>query len=395
MKSVIRSCRIRLYPTDEQAKHLMCSMGANRFAYNWCLEHWKKEYEAGNKPTAYGMAKLFRANKPEWYSELDSEIVDRATANLAFAYKAMWRGNAKYPKFKCKGSNETYQVKSGKVWTDGCILKLPKCHSVRMARPLFHQGKIVGNVTIRLTAGRWYASIPVETEVASDSESQAIVGIDLGISTFATLSTGEKVENPKHYREAERRLAIRQRRLSRKVKGSNNRAKARFFVARTHAGIRNRRTAFLHSVTSDIAKRFGAVAIEDLNVSGMVRNRHLAKSISDASFREFRTQMEYKMPGRVFIADRFFASSKTCSGCGHCLDKLPLSVREWVCPSCGEVHDRDHNAAKNIVAAACRESTPTSAQADMTGACKDGQSGNCFTGPADSKDSLRTHKETK
>lgn len=396
MSQSIRTCRIRIYPTVDQAKHLMCSMGANRFAYNWCLEKWKEEWANGNKTSTYTLAKMFRATKPEWYAELDSEIVDRATFNLGQAFRAMGRKQSNFPKFKKKGSNDSYQVKASKSKVSAYSLTIPKCQGIRMARPLFHTGKTVGNVTIRLTAGRWYASIPVETEVSIDSESQAIVGIDLGISTFATLSTGEKVENPRHYRRAERRLAIRQRRLSRKAAGSDNRGKAKFVVARTHAGIRNRRSAFLHSVTSDIAKRFGAVAIEDLNVAGMVKNRPLAKSVSDASFREFRRQLEYKMPSRVFYVGRFFPSSKTCSGCGHILDKLPLSVREWACQSCGEVHDRDINAAKNIVAAACREFTPISAQANMTGASKDGQSGNvqellaCSIGPVDSVDSINS-----
>lgn len=387
MTPVIRTCKIRIYPTAEQENILSQRLGAARFAYNWCLEHWKADYEAGGKPTAYGMAKQFRSARPEWFSDMDAESIERPTANLGAAFKNFFAGRAAYPKFKKKGENDSYQAKAAVVKVDGNSIRIPRCTPIRMARPLFHQGKIVSNITIRRSAGRWYASISVETEVSPASESQAIVGIDLGISTFVTLSTGEKVENPKHYRESERRLAIRQRRLSRKDKGSNNRAKAKFVVARTHAGIRNRRNAFLHSVTSNIAKRFGAVAIEDLNVSGMVKNHCLAKSISDAGFREFRRQLEYKMQGRVFVADRWFASSKTCSGCGHLLDKLPLSVREWVCPSCGEVHDRDINAAKNIVAITSGEFTPVSPRGEMIGASKDDQGRNEH-GPVDSVDSL-------
>lgn len=374
MALVHRSCKIRIYPTADQESILLQYMGASRFVYNWCLAQWKVEYAAGRKPTAYGMAKLFRANRPEWFAPLDTCIIDRSTANLGAAFRNFFAKRTTYPIFKKKDKRDSYQAKAIVVRVDGNLLTLPKCPKIKMARPLFHEGKIVGNTTISKTAGRWYASIPVETEAKPRSESQAVVGIDLGITTFATLSTGEKVENPKFYRAAERRLAIRQRSASRKVKGSNNHGKAKAVVARTHAGIRNRRNGFLHMLTADLYKRFAAVAIEDLNVSGMVKNRHLAKSISDAGFREFRRQLEYKMP--VLTVGRFFPSSKTCSTCGSIIDKLPLSVREWECPSCGDTHDRDHNAAKNIVATACGEFTPASPQGDMIGASRDDQGRN-------------------
>jgi putative transposase len=376
MMLVHRTCKIRIYPTAEQESILSQRMGATRFVYNWCLEHWKTEYEAGRKPSAFAMAKLFRQNKPEWFAEMDSEIIDRATANLGTAFKNLWAKRAKYPAFKRKGEKDRYQVKAKIARLAGDMLNIPKCPPIKLSRSMFHAGRVISNVTFSRTAGRWYVAIPVETEAKPISESQAVVGIDLGISTFATLSTGEKVENPKHLKEATRRLAIRQRRLSRKVKGSSNGEKCKAIVARTHATVSNRRKGFLHMLTSDLEKRFAAVAIEDLNASGMVRNRHMARSISDASFREFRRQLEYKMAGRVFTVDRFFPSSKTCSCCGSVVDSLPLSVREWTCQDCGTLHDRDHNAAKNIVAAAGCEFTPTIAQADMTVASKGGQSGN-------------------
>lgn len=372
---LMRSNKIRIYPTAEQESILLQYMGAMRFVYNWCLERWKIEYEAGNKPTANSMAKLFRQNRPEWFAEMDSEIIDRATANLREAFVRMWRKTGNYPKFKQKGHKDRYQIKAKAVKIDGTTLKITKCPPIKLCRPMFHTGKIVGNVTISRTAGRWYASIPVETEAKPRSESQAVVGIDLGISTFATLSTGEKIENPKHLKEATRRLAIRQRSLSRKAKGSSNYEKCKAIVARTHATVRNRRNGFLHMLTSDLSKRFAAVAIEDLNVAGMLKNRSLARSISDASWGEFRRQLQYKMP--VLTVDRFFPSSKTCSCCGTVVASLPLSIRDWTCQDCGAIHDRDHNAAINIyVRATSPEFTLTSAQADMTDASKGRQSGN-------------------
>lgn len=375
MSQVIRTCKIRIYPTIEQEQVLVQRMGASRFVWNWCLARWDIEYKAGNKPTAYGMAKLFRAEKPEWFAEMDMCIVDRVTANLGAAFRNFFAKRTNYPVFKRKGDRDSYQVKGSDSRVDGASMRLSKMTPIKFARPTFYTGKIVGNVTISRTAGRWYVAIPVETEAKPHSESQAVVGIDLGIKTFATLSTGEKIENPKHLKEATRRLAIRQRSLSRKAKGSNNYGKCRAIVARTHATVRNRRNGFLHMFTSDLSQRFAAVAIEDLNVAGMLKNHNLARSISDASWGEFRRQLEYKMP--VLAVDRFFPSSKTCSTCGSVIDSLPLSVREWVCPGCGDTHDRDHNAAKNIyVRATSPEFTPTSAQADMTDASKGRQSGN-------------------
>lgn len=417
-----RSNKIRIYPTPEQDSILRQRLGASRFVWNWCLAKWDEEYKAGNKPTAFGMAKLFRANKPEWFVEMDQAVVDCVMQNLGSAFKNFFAKRGKYPKFKKKGLKESYQVRSDCVKLSGTELKLPKMQPIKMAQPLFRQGKLIGNITVSITAGRWYAAIPVEMEekvgdtfseftpviskedmISASKEdqngkiltnNQAVVsnqldeprvcgvtegkslpawfsppsdephvcgvteglgnepkqvGIDLGITTFATLSTGEKIDNPKHFKQAERRLAIRQRRLSKKEKGSKNREKSKAVVARTHAQVANKRKGFLHQTTTDIAKRFDTAVIEDLNVEGMLKNRHLSKAISGASFSEFRRQLEYKMKDKVFVVDRWFPSSKTCSDCGHKVESLPLSVREWTCPECGSVHDRDINAAKNLL----------------------------------------------
>lgn len=398
-----RSNKIRIYPTSEQESILRQRLGASRFVWNWCLAKWSEEYKAGNKPTAFGIAKLFRANKPEWFVEMDQAVVDCVMQNLGSAFKNFFAKRGKYPKFKQKGLKESYQVRSDRVKLSGIELNLPKMQPIKMAQPLFRQGNLIGNVTVSITAGRWYAAIPVEMEekvgdtfseftpviskedmISASKEDQSgkiltnnqvdvsdqsdepeiceghlgaaqklaepiSVGVDLGITTFATLSTGEKIDNPKHFKQAERRLAIRQRRLSEKEKGSKNREKAKAIVARTHAQVANKRKGFLHQTTTDISKRFDTAVIEDLNVEGMLKNRHLSKAISGASFSEFRRQLEYKMKDKVFVVDRWFPSSKTCSGCGHKVESLPLSVREWTCPECGSTHDRDINAAKNLL----------------------------------------------
>ena len=180
---------------------------------------------------------------------------------------------------------------------------------------------------------------------------EGAVGVDLGVKALATLSTGEMIPGPKAHKALLGRLQRLSRSLSRKVKGSGNRRKAKANLSRLHARIANIRSDALHKLTTDLTRRFHTIGIEDLNVRGMVKNRHLARSVADMGFFEFRRQMEYKSAmrgGIVVVADRFYASSKTCSCCGHKLDDLPLSVREWTCPSCGAMHDRDHNAAANL-----------------------------------------------
>jgi len=192
-----------------------------------------------------------------------------------------------------------------------------------------------------------------DTSHLPQAENQGVVGVDLGVSALATLSTGEVIPGPKAHTALLDRLRRLSRSLSRKQKGSANRKKARARLAELHARIANIRADAMHKLTTDLTRRFHTIGIEDLNVRGMAKNRHLARSIMDMSFFEFRRQLEYKAAmrgGQVVVADRFFASSKTCSACGHKLDDLPLSVREWACPDCGSIHDRDVNAARNLLA---------------------------------------------
>jgi putative transposase len=212
------------------------------------------------------------------------------------------------------------------------------------------------SATISRVADHWFVSITVDMPDSSHlpkAESQGAVGVDLGVSALATLSTGEVIPGPKAHTTLLIRLKRLSKSLSRKQKGSANRAKAKEKLARLHARISHIRQDALHKLTTNLTRRFHTICIEDLNVRGMMKNRHLARYIADMSFFEFRRQLEYKVAmrgGQVVVADRFFPSSKTCSACGHMLDALPLSVREWVCPDCGAVHDRDLNAAKNLLA---------------------------------------------
>ncbi|HEY6400543.1 MAG TPA: RNA-guided endonuclease TnpB family protein, partial [Blastocatellia bacterium] len=208
------------------------------------------------------------------------------------------------------------------------------------------------NLTISLdTSGRCFVSVLVETDVQPLEKTKAEVGIDVGIKTLATTSEGEKIENPRPLVKHEKRLRILQRRLSRKVKDSNNRKKARFRVARLHAKISDTRRDRLQKFTTKIIRENQAIYVEGLNVVGMTKNHNLAKHKVDAAFGEIFRELEYKAAwyGRTYFPlDKFFPSSKLCSSCGQVLDELPLSVREWDCPACGAHHDRDINAAKNI-----------------------------------------------
>jgi putative transposase len=222
-----------------------------------------------------------------------------------------------------------------------------------MRETLRFAGKIM-SATISRVADRWFVSIAVETQDDSHlpkAENQGVVGVDLGVKALATLSTGETIPGPKPHKALLGRRQRLSRSLSRKQKGSANRHKAKAKLARLHARIAAIRSDALHKFTTDLTRRFHTIGIEDLNVRGMMKNRHLARSIADMGFFEFRRQLAYKAAmrgGQVVVADRFYASSKTCSACGHKLDDLPLSVREWTCPSCGTVHDRDVNAAVNL-----------------------------------------------
>jgi putative transposase len=250
------------------------------------------------------------------------------------------------------------------------------------------------SATISRVADRWFVSITVDAPDTShlpQAENQGAVGVDLGVAALATLSTGEVMPGPKAHTALLARLKRLCRSLSRKQKGSANRAKAKAKLARLHARIGHIRQDALHKLTTDLTRRFHTIGIENLNVRGMVKNRHLARSIMDMSFFEFRRQLEYKAAmrgGVVVVADRFFASSKTCSACGHKLDDLPLSVREWTCPGCGSIHDRDVNAARNLLAyglAALSGSTASSAGCQTCGEEGSGLGRKPKTKPASAK----------
>ena len=364
-----RGFKYRIYPNESQRDQIARTFGCCRFVYNRALDVKKTAYsETGKSIATNDLIKMIPALKRDpdtsWLAQVDSMALQQSIRDLDRAYKNFFRrvregGKPGFPKFKSRRhARQSYRTNGGKV-LDRNHIALPKLGTVRakVSRPL--QGRFM-SVTVSLdAAGRYFATflctdVPAKDTTATDRE----VGIDLGVKTLATLSDGTKIENSRHLKKYERKLAREQRRLSRRKgarkgeKQSRRYLKQRKRVARIHANIADARTDALHKVTTMLADENQVLCMEDLNAKGMVRNRRLAKAVSDVSFGEFARLLEYKCAerGRTLVKiGRFYPSSKTCSACGHRLDALPLSVRSWDCPACGAHHDRDVNAARNIL----------------------------------------------
>jgi putative transposase len=360
---VRRAYKYRFYPTPEQAGLLNRTFGCVRYVYNRALAERSRAWTQEQKRVTFAdTCRMLTAWKAEpetaWLYDVSNVALQQGLQHLQNAYVNFWAKRAKYPTFKSKHKSRASATftTSGFRWRDGQVwlAKMGEPLDIRWSRPL-PEGAEPSTVTVsRDAAGRWHISILVEEKITSLSPAGTVVGIDAGITSLVALSTGEKIANPKHARRDRARLALAQRRLSRKQKGSANRAKARVKVARVHARITDRRADFLHKLSTRIIRENQTVVIEDLSVRNMVRNHSLARAISDASWSELRFMLEYKADwyGRTVIAiDRFYPSSKTCSACGAIAAKMPLNVREWACASCGALHDRDVNAAKVILAA--------------------------------------------
>lgn len=359
---VKRAYKFRFYPTPEQAEQLNRTFGCVRYVHNRALAERSRAWTQEKRRVTHAETDRMltgwkRDPETAWLAEPSKGPLQSALRNLQGAFDKFWRKQNRYPKFKKKGKTRDSATYFRNCFTfrDG-RLKLAKQDQpldVRWSRPLPEDADPSQVTVSRDAAGRWFVSLLVEETITPHALTEATVGIDAGITTLVTLSTGEKVTNPKHEKKDRAKLAKAQRNLARKQKGSNNRAKARLKVARIYARIADRRRDHLHKLTTRLVRENQVIAIEDLAVRNMVKNRSLARAISDASWTELRSMLEYKADwyGRQVIAiDRWYPSSKTCSDCGHLLRSLPLNVREWVCAECGTVHDRDVNAAKNVLA---------------------------------------------
>jgi len=345
---------IRLYPNEAQATFFRKACGCARVAYNYGLDEYQRQLKAGSKPKVLEIKKQFNQDKKTlypWMSETNKDANQQPFANLQNAFNRFFKKQGRFPKFKKKGVKDSFYISNDKFGVENNKFWIPKLGWVKGTEELRFKGKIT-SATVRRKADYWFVVVSVETEnTRTTCENQAVVGVDLGIKTLATLSDGKVIESVSPLRKRLGKLKLLQRWLSRKVKGSSNRRKAIQRAAKVHYEIACLRKDVLDKLTTYLCENYQTICIEDLNVSGMVKNHKLALSISDAGFGEFRRQLEYKsvLHGNSLVfVDRWFPSSKTCSGCGAVKQTLLLSEREYVCEKCGIVIDRDLNAAINL-----------------------------------------------
>ncbi|MGI5325358.1 RNA-guided endonuclease InsQ/TnpB family protein [Actinomadura nitritigenes] len=361
-RQVKRAFRYRFYPTGEQVKEFARTFGCVRLVYNRALEERTRAWYVEQRRVSYveSSALLTEWKKSEelaFLGEVSSVPLQQALRHLQTAFTNFFAGRAAYPRYKSRRRSRASAeyTRSAFTWRDDrlTLAKMSRPLAIVWSRPL-PEGAVPSTVTVsRDAAGRWYVSLLCADAVTCLDPTDQAVGIDAGVTSLVTLSTGEKVANPRHERRDRERLARAQKNLARKAKGSANRDKARRRVARIHARIVDRRRDFLHKLSTRLVRENQTVVIEDLNVRAMVKNHSLARAISDAAWRDLRTMLEYKADwyGReLVVIDRWFPSSKTCSKCRAVTDAVPLEVREWEC-GCGARHDRDINAARNILAA--------------------------------------------
>ncbi|MGC5017991.1 RNA-guided endonuclease InsQ/TnpB family protein [Micromonospora sp. DT47] len=363
-EAVRRAYKYRFYPLPEQAEQLSRTFGCIRKVYNLALDARTRAWAVDRQRTTYVQTSAWltewkRATELAFLNEVSAVPLQQTLRHLQSAFAAFWDKRARYPRFKSKRKSRASAeyTRSAFRWRDGrlTLAKMSAPLRIVWSRPL-PEGAEPSTVTVsRDAAGRWFVSILVEdATVQRLPPVDAAVGVDAGITSLLTLSDGEKVTNPRHERGDRRKLARAQQALARKERSSRNRAKARLRVARIHARIADRRRDHMHKLTTRLVRENQTVVIEDLSVRNMLRNHRLARAISDAAWSNMRGMLEYKAVwyGRTVIAvDRWMPSSKTCSACGRINTAMPLNVRSWTCPGCAVRHDRDINAAKNILAA--------------------------------------------
>ena len=360
-----RAYKYKIKPTVKQQIQLLKTFGCARFIYNWGLDKKTKAWTNEHKTITYfelakELTQLKQTEEHKWLKDVPSECLQQSLRNLDNAYTQFFKAKKGFPKFKSKKHSKdcSKYLNSIKFDFENWKVRIPKCGWVKLChnKPFDLSVSKIGTLTVsRDKCGEYWCTIVVEDNTPQKSKAKisedTSVGIDLGIKDYAILSDGTKYSNPKYYEHSKARLALLQQRFARTQKGSNRHNVMRLKVAKQYRKITNMRIDFLHKLTTDLVRRYDTICLENLNVEGMMKNHNLAMAIQSASWGEFVRQIKYKSDWfgkNVIFIGRFEPSSKTCSKCGYVNKDLTLKDREWVCPICGEHHDRDVNAAINI-----------------------------------------------
>jgi putative transposase len=375
--------KCRAYPDPEQAAMLRRTFGCIRVVWNRTLAARQARYATERRSTSYtetnaALTAWKRTRELEFLGEVSSVPLQQALRHQHSAFAAFFAGRARYPRFKSRHGRQSahytrgaFRLRDGELWLAKATGPLRVVWSWSGIDLATLDPTMV--VVAREADGRWFVTFAVDQpDPAPLAATGEAVGVDLGLKDFATLSSGVKITHPRHMDRHERRLKHYQRILARTQRGSANRGKARRRVARQHARVRDARRDFLHKTSTRLVREFDVIVVEDLNVTGMIRNRRLARSISLTGWGELRAMLAYKAERagrRLLIVNRWYPSSKICSACGHLLPELSMGIHQWVCPVCGTRHDRDLNAARNILAAGLAAAAGSDPGGD---ACGDG-----------------------
>ena len=362
--NIMKAFKTRIYPTKEQAILIDKTIGCCRFVYNNGLSEKINSYQSDKTNiSAYDLIRKLPQQKKEneWLKEVEAQALQQSLLDLQSAYNKFFKEHKGFPSFHKKGIKDSFRSLNAKYSTRHKI-QLPKIGELKTAEKLKRKWNIK-SVTVSKKAGMYFISLLIDYTPPKIEKTGEVVGIDVGVKTFAVLSNGKQYKNIKTLSKYEDKLAKWQRILSHTQKGSNNRKKIKTKLEKIHFKVSNTRQDFLNKVSSEIANQYSLVAVENLNIAGLLKNHKVAKSISDCSWGEFIRQLEYKCKWydcELIKIGRFEPSSKLCSICGYKMEKMPLKIREWDCPNCHTHHDRDVNAAINIlkIALSDREEEP-------------------------------------